>query len=131
MPIVDVETNVDDERLRRRFARAVSTWMSAQGVPLSHCIIRYRSVAASDVFSGPFLLAAPPQGGPGERAFAFVMCRVAHARDREFRTGLARVVARALAGHVDPDLLFVECRPVDPEDHYVGRLLLDPEEVQA
>ncbi len=118
MPVLLVESNVDDAPVRRRLARAVAIFMHRNGVPLAHSVVKFSHLDAEDVFSGPYPFASFEDGN--RTAFAFVTCRIAKSRDDEFRRGLVAAIAAALVPPVAAELLFVGFEAVNPTDYHRG-----------
>ena len=131
MPTIEIETNLTDAAVKARVAKAVGLWLRRQGVPTSHSIVKYRTLAPEDLFSGPFRFDRLP-GRPSGSAFALVTCRVADSRPEAFCAELATVISRELSSAVDPELLFVDFDLVDPDRHYAAsELVTTDEEVDA
>jgi phenylpyruvate tautomerase PptA (4-oxalocrotonate tautomerase family) len=120
MPIIEIESNNLDEQARREIAKKLALWFHRQKVPMHHLVTKFRSLQASEVFSGPYGFAQMPQQAPTETRFAFVTCYIGQHREGAFKAALAKHLSVLFSGYASPEYLFIAMRPVNPGDFFRG-----------
>lgn len=98
---------------RRRVALRLTRWLTGEGVPGGHVVVRFTPTPPSSVFSGGMPVDALPHAGEGLHHASVTVC-VGPDRDEDFRVALAAEIASALEMNEQTPFLYIEFRETDP-----------------
>ncbi|MFF5445543.1 hypothetical protein [Streptomyces sp. NPDC012888] len=121
MPTITIASAGLSAPRRRAVALGITRWLTARGVRAAHVVVRFEPADEDRVFTGGWPVSALPRPeGAGDLHHAWVVCRISHDRDEEFRAALAGHIAEVLGVTARTPFFHLEFLPVSPADVYVA-----------